>query len=181
MLKSTPNHYGQVAVAIHWLSAIAVIFMLVTGLMLGGSEAPATTLTLVRFHVPLGITIALLTLVRIVWLALPLAVGIFFDKHPAPVAGMSRGQKNASRLVHLALYGAIIVMVGSGIGMVVLTGAMPQIIAGAALPNFSLAPPAPVHGLVGRLLIVLALGHIGAALYHQFVKRDNLIARMRPQ
>jgi cytochrome b561 len=174
MLKSTPNHYGQVAVAIHWLSAIAVILMLITGLMLDSSEDPATTLTLVRFHVPLGITIAILTLLRIVW-------WIFFDRHPAPIGGMSKAQENASRLVHLTLYVAILIMVGSGIGMVVLTGAMPQIIAGTALPNFSLAPPSQVHGLVGRLLIVLALGHIGAALYHQFVRRDNLIARMRPQ
>lgn len=35
-----------------------------------------------------------------------------------------------------------------------------------------------VHGIVARVLIALLIGHIGAALYHQFIKRDRLLARI---
>lgn len=171
-LKSTPTQYGTVAVSLHWLSALAVILMLISGLVLADSADQAQTAMLIRFHVVLGLTVGVLTLLRIVW-------WLILDKHPAPLAGTSKAQAWSARLVHLGLYGAIIVMVASGLGLVLLTGAVPQIAAGLALPDFSAAPPSKVHGLVGRLLILLALGHIGAALYHQFIRRDNLLSRMQ--
>lgn len=172
MLKSRPDRYGAIAASIHWVSALAIILMLASGLMLDSAEDPEQVRALLRFHVPLGVCVAVLTLVRIVW-------WLAFDKHPTASATLSTAQKWAARLVHLGLYGAIIVMAASGIGMVVLTGAMPQIFSAGTLPEFSDAPPALVHGLVGRVLLVLAVGHVGAALYHQFVQRDNLIGRMR--
>ena len=172
MLKSRPDRYGAIAASIHWASALAIILMLTSGLMLDGAEDPEQVRSLLRFHVPLGLSVAVLTLVRIVW-------WLAFDKQPHAPADMGQAQKWAARLVHLGLYGAIIIMVSSGIGMVVLTGAMPQIFSAGPLPEFSQAPPALVHGLMGRLLLVLAAGHILAALYHQLVRRDNLIGRMR--
>lgn len=172
MRKSSRDRYGAIAASIHWVSALAIILMLATGLMLDGAEDPGLTLGLLRLHVPLGISVAVLTLIRIVW-------WLAFDKHPHAPADLSPTQKWAARLVHLGLYGAIIVMVASGIGLMALTGALPQIVSGGALPDFSETPPALVHGLMGRLLLVLAAGHILAALYHQLIKRDNLIGRMR--
>ena len=35
-----------------------------------------------------------------------------------------------------------------------------------------------VHGLAANILLLLIVLHVGAALYHQFIRRDNLIARM---
>jgi cytochrome b561 len=35
------------------------------------------------------------------------------------------------------------------------------------------------HGIFTKLLVVVLLAHIGAALYHQFVVKDNLLRRMR--
>jgi cytochrome b561 len=34
------------------------------------------------------------------------------------------------------------------------------------------------HGLVWILLLLLIALHVGAALYHQFFKKDNLLGRM---
>lgn len=172
MLKSRPDRYGTMAASIHWISAIAIILMLASGLILDSAEDPEQVRTLLRVHVPLGICVGLLTLLRIVW-------WLAFDKHPDAPRDLSTTQQWAARLVHLGLYGAIIIMVASGIAMVALTGAMPQIFSGETLPKFSEASPALVHGLIGRLLLVLVIGHIGAALYHQLVRRDNLIGRMR--
>ena len=81
---------------------------------------------------------------------------------------------------HYGLYTVILVMVSSGIATVILSGGGAQL-AGAAplpLPDFTLAPPFTVHGMLARVLIVLLIGHIGAALWHQFVRRDRLLARM---
>ena len=37
------------------------------------------------------------------------------------------------------------------------------------------------HGHVSNWLIALLLGHVGAALKHHFVDRDEVLTRMLPQ
>lgn len=169
-IKSSPERYGAIAAAIHWVSALAVILMLISGLVMDNADDLVPSI--LPGHIVLGVLVGLLTLFRIIWWWL-------FDRQPRPAAGMSRAQERAARLVHLGLYGAIVIMVGSGVGMVALTGAAPAVFSGGVLPDFDAVPPYAVHGLMSRLLIVLALGHIGAALFHQFIKRDGLIGRMR--
>lgn len=172
-LTSSPTRYGSVAIAIHWITALAILGMLVSGLTAANTEDEAVKLILLRGHAVTGALIGALTLLRIVW-------WLFLDRRPADAAGLSRGQVLASHIVHYGLYAVILVMVSSGIATVILSGGGAQL-AGAAplpLPDFTLAPPFTVHGLLARVLIVLLIGHIGAALWHQFVRRDRLLARM---
>ncbi|WP_240231183.1 cytochrome b [Devosia lacusdianchii] len=172
-LKSSPTRYGGVAVAIHWLTALAIFGMLISGLSAANTLDEATRLTLLRGHAVMGTMIGVLTVLRIVW-------WVFFDKRPREVGGMSRAQALAARSVHYGLYAVILVMVASGLGTILLTGANLQLVGTAPLPlpDFTLAPPRTLHGILARVLLVLMAGHIGAALYHQFVRRDRLLARM---
>ena len=168
-LKSSTHQYGAMPAAIHWLSAGAVILMLVSGRMM--DNARELVGAILPVHVGLGLLVGLLTLFRILWWG-------FFDRQPAPPAGLGRTQIWAARLVHLGLYGAIVIMVASGIGMLALTGAAPAVFSGGPLPRFEAVPPHAMHGLMSWILVMLVLGHIGAALWHQFVRRDGLIGRM---
>ena len=172
-LKSSPTRYGTVAIAIHWITALAILGMLISGLAAANNADPATELTLLRGHAIMGSLIGVLTLLRIVW-------RMGFDRRPADPAGMSRGQLLAAHVVHYGLYAVILVLVSSGIATIVLSGAGVQLLGTAPLPlpDFTLAPPFTVHGLLARGLIALLIGHIGAALWHQFVRRDHLLARM---
>lgn len=172
-LKSTPSRYGAVAIAIHWLTAVAIIAMLVLGLVITRTADDSVRTGQLRIHAIVGVVILVLTLVRIVW-------WWFFDKKPADVPDMPHAQARASHWLHTTLYVVIIVMVSSGLATLVLSGAN-QIIFGAAagpLPDFDGLVPRTVHGILSRVLIALLIGHIGAALYHQFGKRDHLLARM---
>ena len=172
-LKSSSTRYGSMAIAIHWLTAIAILGMLFSGLAAASSTDPETEFTLLRGHAVMGSLIGVLTIFRIIW-------WLAFDKRPADQVGMSRLQKGAAHAVHYGLYLVILIMVSSGFATVILTGANLQLFGAAPLPlpNFDLAPPFTVHGIVARVLIALLIGHIGAALYHQFIKRDRLLARM---
>jgi cytochrome b561 len=38
-----------------------------------------------------------------------------------------------------------------------------------------------LHRWGGFLLVLLVLMHVGAALYHYFVRRDNVLSRMLPR
>lgn len=172
-IKSSPTRYGSVAIAIHWLTAIAIFGMLASGLSAANSLDQAAKLNLVRVHAIMGVLVGVLTLLRIVW-------WLAFDRRPQDAPGMPRWQALAAHLVHYALYAVILVMVASGMATIALSGAGAQLTGAAPLPlpDFNLAPPFTVHGLVARLLIVLLIGHIGAALWHQLIRRDRLLARM---
>lgn len=172
-LKSTPNRYGAVAITIHWLTAIAIIAMLVLGIVMTRTADDSVRTGQLRLHAIVGVTILVLTLLRIVW-------WWFFDKKPADVPDMPPVQAKASHWLHTALYLLILVMASSGLATLVLSGANQIIFGGAPgpLPDFDGLVPRTVHGVLSRVLIALLVGHIGAALYHQFGKRDHLLARM---
>ena len=169
-LRSTPQRYGRVPVSIHWLSALAVVIMLATGLTMDslGDAPPGVILPV---HVTVGAALARLTLLRIVW-------WFAIDRQPAPPEGLGVVQVWSARVVHLGLYLTLVVTLASGIATVALTGAAPAIFAGGALPDFAAVPPFVAHATVSRVLLVLAVAHVAAALWHQFIRRDRLLARM---
>jgi cytochrome b561 len=170
-LRSTTDRYGGIAIAIHWTSAALIIAALAGGLVMANTAEPAVKQMILPIHATLGSLALLLTLTRIGW-------WIWGDRRPRPVAGMPPAQEWAARAVHALLYLAVVVLGASGIATLVLSGAIPALLSGAPLPDFSELPPRLVHGLMGRLLLVLLAAHVGAALYHHFIRRDHLLARM---
>lgn len=172
-LKSSSDRYGTVAVAIHWLSAALVLGLLVSGFRAAGTLDPEAKAGLLRIHAIVGSTVLLLTFVRIAW-------WLFVDRRPADPAGTPRIQARTAHAVHLLLYMALFGMAASGIGMLVLSGAAGILIAGVPgpLPDFLQYPPRLAHGFGALFLLALVVAHLAAALYHQFVLRDRLLARM---
>lgn len=172
MLRSRPDRYGFVAVSIHWLTAILIMLVLGSGFRAVETTDAATQAAILRFHIPLAITVLLLTVFRIAWWWL-------FDRKPIPVEGPSPWQERFARTLHVAFYIIILGMVASGIGMMILSGAGPVIFGGAgSLPGFHEYPPRVPHGVGAWLMIALLIFHAGAALYHQLVLRDGLLLRM---
>lgn len=172
-IKSSLTQYGFVAVTIHWLSAIFILAMLGSGFRAASMTDSAAKEAILMFHVPLGIVILCLTLLRLFW-------WWRVDRKPSPVAGDPDWQTLSAKAIHVLFYVVILGMVASGIGTVVLSGAGSILLGTAAepLPDFSEFLPRVPHGLGARLLVALFLLHAGAALYHHFIKRDGLIWRM---
>ena len=170
--KSSPTRYGKVAVTMHWLSAILILVLIGTGFRAGSMVDPVAKAAILRAHLPVGIAILLLTLLRIGWWA-------FVDTKPAPTP-MPAWQSRTSQLVHLLFYVVILGMAASGVGMILLSGAGPAIFDSAisVLPDFNDYPPRTPHGIGARLLIVLVAFHSVAAIYHQVIKKDGAIGRM---
>ncbi len=168
---SSSTRYGSVAIAIHWLTALLIVALFATGLLAAAQVDPAAKLALLRAHIPFGAGVLVLTLLRIVW-------WLTIDRRPASPAGQPGWQKLMAKTVHLALYAVVVVTASSGIATIILSGALPAIIGSATLPNLETVLPRAVHGIVSRLMLGLLAFHIGAALYHQFIRRDRLLARM---
>ena len=173
MWKSSPERYGRVAVAIHWISALLIIGLMVAGFRAAGLTDPIAKASVLRIHAPIGTAVLLLTLIRLAW-------WLFADVKPADPAGVPRLQSIAAKAVHGLLYVAILGLAGSGIAMLALSGAG-DILFGTApgpLPDFWDFAPRYGHAALARLMVILLILHVGAALYHQFILKDRLFARM---
>jgi len=161
-------------VAIHWASALVIIVALVSGFQAAGLLDPAVKTALLRVHALCGGVTLVLTLARVGWW--------FADRRPDPIPGMGRLQARAASGTHLLLPALLLAMAASGIGLVALSGAGPVLSgarAAALLPDFRAFAPRVPHGVGARLLVALLLLHVGAALHHQFIRRDGLMRRMR--
>ncbi|WP_375588882.1 cytochrome b [Hoeflea alexandrii] len=171
--KSTPNTYGSVAVSIHWITALLIIGLLVSGTLAEESADPATKARILSAHAPMGIAVLLLTLGRLVW-------WWRFDSRPAPLGGEPAWQEKTAKLVHGLLYVVMLAMAASGIGLFVLSGAGDIIFGGAPgpLPDFNTFAPRLPHGIGAKILLGLFVLHAGAALFHHFIKRDATLRRM---
>ena len=173
MWKSTPERYGRVAIAIHWTSAVLIIGLMIAGFRAADMTDPAAKAALLRIHAPLGIAVFVLTLSRIAWWR-------FADRKPRDPADLPRLQTLAAKAVHGLLYVAILGLAGSGIALLALSGAGAILFGNAPgpLPDFWAFTPRYGHAAMARLMALLLLAHTGAALYHQFIRKDRLLARM---
>ena len=172
-MKSTSEKYGRVAITIHWLSAIAILAMLGSGFRAASITDSAAKETILMFHVSLGVTILLLTLFRVYW-------WLCVDQKPSPVEGDPAWQIMTAKTIHVLFYIVILGMVGSGIGMMALSGAGTILFGSSAgtLPDFNNYLPRVPHGLGAKLMVALFVFHAAAAMYHHFIKKDELIWRM---
>jgi len=84
-------------------------------------------------------------------------------------------------ITHYGFYVLVLLMVGSGFTTAILAG-LPAIVfggSGAPLPpTFKIYPSFLAHGYIATMLASFIVLHVLAALYHQFVMKDELFRRM---
>ena len=159
--------YSSSQILVHWLSAFAVIFLLVTGTFVL-AEMPNTPdkISNLLIHMLAGGLVGMLVLLRL-WLR---------SRHPSPPA--LAGSRFA-RIVQIAMNLGLLLLVISGSVLVIQSGAAAAVLgAGELTADFTTFLPRQVHGILTRVVMGLVALHIAAALYHQFILKDRLMARM---
>jgi cytochrome b561 len=171
---TTVKRYHPALVVLHWLIALLVL----VGLVLGSfslSTLPNSSpdkIGALRGHMIAGGAVLILTLIRMIVRRL--------TAHPPPASTGFAVADRLAPLAHAALYLAVLAMAGSGIAMSI-SANLPAIVFGGqgSLPlDFSHLPARSVHGFAAKLLLALVTLHVAAALYHQVMRRDGLLARM---
>lgn len=170
---STPKKYHPVHVVLHWLMALLVVMMLGVGkfAMPGISPEDPQKVMVLQSHAYIGIALSVLLVIRL--------VTRFTTKLPAPADAGNAFLNFVGKVVHVLLYLMLIGMAVSGLGLFQMAD-LPSVFSGAKpYPlNFFDFLPRMGHGLTSWILLVLVLLHFGAAMYHQFIRRDNLLGRM---
>lgn len=168
------DRYSGLAQTLHWTAALAILALLATGFAAANTTDPGTKAAFLRAHLPLGVVALILTLARLlVWWREARA-----GRRPASLAGTPAWQSRIAKAVHVLLLLLSLGMAGSGIATVALSGAAPLIFGGGALPDFWSVPSRLPHGIGGRILALLAVLHVAAALHHALIRRDGTLARM---
>ena len=181
-IASTPRRYTALAIALHWVLALALVGIFSVGLYMADLPFSPQRLKLYNWHKWAGVSILALTVVRLLWRlthkppALPQAVTL----------GMPKWQLQAYHGTHVLMYVLFftVPLVGwaysSAAGFpIVLFGVLP-------LPDFVAAskPLAelikPWHQITAFSLAALVLLHVAAAIKHQLFDKDGLLLRMLP-
>jgi cytochrome b561 len=174
-MKSEVKTYNPVARIIHWVSAVVVIGMFAVGLwMVDLSYYSEWYRTAPHWHKSIGMLLALLTLFRIVW------------KHvtPSPKVEGSAIEVTGAKVVHLAMYVALIALFVSGYLISTEDGRGIDVFnlftvpgAGALFENQA-DTAGVIHFYAGWALILMAAAHALAALKHHFINKDNTLRKM---
>jgi cytochrome b561 len=182
------RRYNTVAMALHWL--IAALILTNIGLAwyfhaLHGLAKVGPT----QIHKSIGITVLALSLLRLAWR--------FISPPPPMPASVTGWGRAAAVTVHVLLY---VIMIGMPLSGWALASASRLITVypitwfglfqvPAIAPLTALSPDRmhrahilfeTAHGLGAKLAYALIVLHVGAALQHQFLRRDEVVWRMFP-
>jgi cytochrome b561 len=176
----TETRYTTVAVTLHWLIAILVMTQLTLGWTM--IEIPREPVGVRAYwfnlHKSIGITIALLAIVRLLWRW----------SHPAPPlpASVPLWQRRAAAVSHALLYVCLIGMP--------LIGFLGSTFSGYPIKYFGITLPewgyksdelkslfSAVHLALAWIFMTLIAVHVSAAVKHVLVDRDRVFWRMWPR
>jgi cytochrome b561 len=168
------TRYDAVARTLHWLTVVLVLTQFGLAQVWGYFPRPERHVLIVA-HMSFGILLAATVVVRIGWRA----------GHQMPLA-VSGWVERASKAVHYVLYGLLVSEAVLGF-LLRWSGNQAMSFFGLLIPPpfAPFAKPAQhligdIHNWVGWTIIILAVGHAGAALFHHFVLRDDVLWRMLP-
>lgn len=183
--RNSPGRYGLVALALHWLIALAIIAMLVLGSLMTDLPNSPQKFELYQLHKSVGMTILVASLLRLGWR---------LTNPPPPLPpSVPRLEAMAARTAHALFYVLMIGLPLSGWMMVsASTLNIPTRIFGLVeLPHLpwlaTLANKKPVedalkevHEMAGWAMVALLLLHVAAALRHHLLLKDDILRRMLP-
>lgn len=182
MNQQTSSHYDPISRAFHWTAAILVVVAFVLGpehfgrLMDQGVD-PATHSDIV-WHESVGISIFVLTLLRLCW--------VMF-RPAAPRFDMPAKMQLAAKLMHLVLWAlmfflpmtALMALASEGhpltLGGGIRIDKLP-IVFGATFAH--IVDWGDVHKFLGDAIIWLAGLHSAAAIYHHVILTDGVLLSM---
>lgn len=168
--------YDPVAIALHWITALLVVVQFALGQTWGWFPRPTRHL-MITTHMSFGIILVAVVLARVLWR--------FGYGHQA--SSLESGWiRIASKTIHYLLYGLL--------GAEAVLGFLSRWEGNEAMSFFGLQIPSPftgsgqkaahqlqdIHNWVGWAIVIIALAHATAALYHHYVLRDRVLGRMFP-
>lgn len=178
-ITNTETRYGWATIVLHWLIGVIFIGQFVLGFAMTRAASQRTSFELIQLHKSFGFLLLGLIVLRIAW-----RLGGATPRLPASVGTLER---RTAPLAHFALYAFQVALPLSGWALVsVSTLEIPTMPFDLfVMPDLPLAESdasenfwASTHWYLAYAGIALVILHVGAALRHHFLLRDNVLVRM---
>ncbi len=175
-VSTTPDRYGSAAIAFHWSMFLLVVCVGTLGL-LHDSWPKQTQAFWINVHAVLGLLLWFTLMARFAWRR--------GHRPPPLMESVGTFSRRASTLVHYGLYVLLFITPIVGIITFVYHGrvfdfGLFKIDFGIKSNRAIFHPTEDLHQYLAYAIFALAGLHAVAALWHQFVLRDGLLARMWP-
>lgn len=166
--------YNLISKVIHWGSALLILGLLAVGMTLENMEKGPEKFELLGLHKSFGVLLLIVLVLR------------FISRFTNPVDALpelSRKDVIKAKALQGLLYLCMLIMPLSGI-LMSQAGGHEVALFGLGLPTLMGESKGihevlgAVHGITSKVLIVLLLAHIGAALFHHFKLKDDTLKRM---
>lgn len=173
--RCTKKNYHAISRWLHWLMALFIISMLAGGFLMG--ELPlALRPLLVQLHATCGLCLLALAVLRLMWR--------IYCVPPALPQALPPILAHLSALGHWALYALMVAMPLSG--WLMISAASKQILfAGAGQIPWLMGADRVLaaqlrewHETLAYGLLAMLLAHVAAAMYHHFIRKDEVLMRM---
>jgi cytochrome b561 len=162
----------------HWLTAGLMLSVFVLGFSIDLATSRASHTVFLQLHRSVGLTVWVVTLVRLAWRN--------FAKYPNWPSDMSQAMRVAAMASEYALYALLLAQPLLGLLQTSARGDHVNLFFIGQLPpliekNRPLAEQLlSVHKAVGFSLLGLVALHVSAALFHHFWRRDDTLTAMLP-
>lgn len=173
MINDSATRYGALSRFFHWLMALLIIqqFFKLGDRINDGEHWLGDTFG--PWHLSIGATVFVLVILRVLWALRqrtnrPTHQGAF-----AWAVGAGHGLLYLCML--LMPVTGVLYMLGNGYGLKVFGT---QLVARSGEETQWMLNIGELHSPIAWLLLVLLVGHIGIALLHHFIKRDDTLRRM---
>ena len=170
--------YTPIAKALHWLMAVLFFGLLALGFYMQDLPLSPRKLQLFSWHKWAGVSAFLLVWLRLFWRVT--------HRPPALPASMPKPMQLAAHAGHLLLYVLMIAIPLSGWLMSSAKGFQTVWFGVLPLPDLLEKNKEvgdllqTVHLGLNLLFVAVIAGHIGAALKHHFIDKDDILTRMLP-
>lgn len=172
--------FDGLTMGLHWLTVMLVLGLFATGWLhqIAEDHHSPVPAALLQAHRSLGVTIWIVTVLRLVWRLTQASLPPF----PAQMTALHRA---AVKLSEYGLYALLLVQPASGFLTEVFGGRpfavflwrIPPLVPRDAMLRTALHS---IHELGAWTLAALVLGHAAAALFHHYVLRDDVLECMAP-
>jgi len=172
MTASTLTRYIPLMVSLHWLITLLIFTEFALGKYSSLLSNDAREIVPLGAHMLPGLTILVVIVFRfIVRMRTP---------RPAHAFTGSAFLNGLGKVTHYALCLFVFLMAVSGVSLSLQAGLVQTVFGGVGslLADFFVFTARVLHKVIAPVLLLLILLHIGGALYHQFVIKDKLFARM---
>lgn len=184
-MPRTPSsdHYTRTAMALHWLMALLILGMIAVGLTMANYPIQYKFIAY-NLHKSFGLTVLALSIFRVYWR--------LWHRPPALPPATPRWQRMGAHATHITLYGLMVGMPLSGWIMVSADAKFPTVFFSLfQVPQFPLPAAYDTHAThetfedahywLAMGAIALVALHVGAALKHHLINRDDVLRRMLPR